>query len=184
MKRKNLLMLCGFLLVTMALGGCKKNVEPATAPTVNEQSDNTGEANTQAANPMVEVKGADDFQNKLGIYLDPTPLGGEPKLFIYNDEMAEIQSSEPGMGDEDLEIRIRASKSADDISGVYDDGMQDVDGDFGDIDIKHRYSPETGTDIYDFTNDGSHYCVMITGEASQMQIAEIMDNALLACGVK
>ena len=104
-------------------------------------------------------------------------------LFIYNNEMAEVQYTSPGMGDEDLEIRLRASKSSDDISGVYDANMEDVEGDYGSIDIKHRYSPETSTDIFDFEKDGTHYCITISGEASQMQIAEIMDNALLACGV-
>lgn len=170
-------------LMAVMLAGCKKaSPDNPAAP--------SGAADTEATeepiglpNPMESVKDSSEFKDRLDIYLDTKQLGGDPELFIYNDEMAEVQYTSPGMGDEDLEIRLRASKSSDDISGVYDSKMQDVEGDYGSIDIKHRYSPETSTDIFDFEKDGTHYCITISGEASQMQIAEIMDNALLACGV-
>ena len=175
-----LLVVC---IMAVMLAGCKKaNPDNPAAPADTSNAEAT-EQPIGLANPMEPVDDSSAFKDRLDIYLDASQLGKDTQLFIYNDEMAEVQYTSPGMGDEDLEIRLRASKSSDDISGVYDANMEDVEGDYGTVDIKHRYSPETSTDIFDFEKDGTHYCITISGEASQMQIAEIMDNALLACGV-
>ena len=175
-----LLVVC---LMAVMLAGCKKAIPDNPAAPSDTSNAEATEQPIGLANPMEPVDDSSSFKDRLDIYLDAKQLGGDPELFIYNNEMAEVQYTSPGMGDEDLEIRLRASKSSDDISGVYDSNMEDVEGDYGSIDIKHRYSPETSTDIFDFEKDGTHYCITISGEASQMQIAEIMDNALLACGV-
>ena len=181
--RKMLTLFMSFILCTAVLFGCNKASETQEIKPAPESEGNTEENMVGMPNPMVEVDDDKVFMDRLGIYMDTTQLGTDVKMFIYNDEMAEVQYSMPGMGDEDLNIHLRGSRSDEDISGIFDDSMEEIESNYGNIDIRHRYSSLTSSDIYDFEKEGIHYCAVISGEASQMQIAEIMDNVMSACGI-
>lgn len=132
-------------------------------------------------NPMVEYDSADAFKEQLGIEIDAEKLYlDEPKYFIIGGELAEIQDTKEGVGDE-LKIHIRAQKTTEDISGIYDDNMEVMDFDYDGLQMTHRISESGNAEIYDWYVGDVHYCVSVIGEASQMEMAQIMDLAVVAC---
>lgn len=142
------------------------------------------------ANPMVSVKGVEDFSNQLGIDMDDSMLPANAEYFIISNELAEIQYKVKSVDDEDVDITYRAKKIAqdstsdNDISGIYDDNMTESTIEYGSLSLRLRTSDSLNANIYDvdFYNEAKQenirYCVVIIGNSSQMQIANIMDIAM------
>lgn len=133
-------------------------------------------------NPMVEYENANAFKQILGIEIDVDELYLEdPKFFIIDNKLAEIQDTKQGVADDPLKISIRGQKTTEDISGIYDDNMETDEFDYDGIMLTHRISDACQAEIYDWYVGDIHYCVSVIGEASQMEVAQIMDLAIVAC---
>lgn len=140
--------------------------------------------NTNMGNPMVEIQSASEFESKLGIKLSPNYYPSETKLFIIGDSIAHITYVTEGVDGNDVTVILRASKSSEDISGVYDENITTTEMTYGNIAFTNRSSLSNNTEIYDFSNDGINYCLIIEGEVSQMTIGEILDSTMLVCGLE
>lgn len=170
MKIKKAAFLLFATLLTFSLFGCSS-------------SDSTDTPLTGIPNPMVEVSGVSDFKDQLGIDLDDSFLPTDAKYFIYSEQMLEIQFSEVNVNNEEVEIRFRAQKNTDeDISGMYGTFTEDEIPD-NDLSIKHRYQEDNTVNIYDIKNTDTTYCVCVIGNTSGMQLASIMDKALVTFGI-
>lgn len=169
-------MILSLSVLTLSLFGCaaKGNVE-------TDSTQSADEGFTGMPNPMVEVDNANVFKDELGIEIEADKLClDNPKYFIIANELAEIQDRKEGVGDE-LRISIRAQKTTEDISGIWDDNMEVLDFDYDGIQMTHRISESCNAEIYDWYRGDVHYCVSVIGQASQMEIAQLMDLAVVAC---
>lgn len=163
---------------SLSITGCSDSTK--------EEANNT----VGIANPMVSVKGVEDFSNQLGIDMDDSMLPANAEYFIISNELAEIQYKVKSVDDEDVDISYRAKKIAqdstsdNDISGIYDDNMTESTIEYGNLSLRLRTSDSLNANIYDvdFYNEAKQenirYCVVIIGNSSQMQIANIMDVAM------
>lgn len=141
------------------------------------------EGTTSLANPMVEINSADEFSSKLGINLEVSAYPEDAKMYIISDSIAHVTYSIEGMDGEAVNVILRAAKSDEDISGVYDDNMTSNEMNYDNLTIVNRSSVANNTEIYDFQNNGITYCVIVEGEVSQMTIGEILDSTMLVCGI-
>jgi len=131
-------------------------------------------------NPIVEVNGVDDFNTKLGIEMDDSNLPADSAYNIISDQIAEIKYTTKDVNNQEVSVTLRAQKNTtDDISGIYDDNMTEVTIEYDNFNVIHRISDSCNADIFDIEKDGIKYDVVIIGDSSQMQIASIMDMALV-----
>ena len=135
------------------------------------------------ANPMVAVTSSKEFQDLLGISLDPSLLSDDAELYVISDKIAEVDYSIPGMEDgETVDVTMRASKDESDISGVYG-AVEEAALEYNDMTIAHKSLDEENIEVYEFSNGDVNYSLEIKGQASQMLIGELLDSALLSAGI-
>ena len=111
-----------FLCITLAavmvlslLTACSGNaaVTETAAETAAEAAAET-EAGTEQmaglANPMVEVEDPTDFEDQLGIYIDPNEITDDYKMFIIDGKLAHVVWTQKNVENEDVELVLRATK--------------------------------------------------------------------------
>lgn len=171
---------CALILigaVTLSLAACGK--------TDNVQVDPSGSASEEVGmpNPMVEITDPAEFTDKLGITINPKELADETKLFIISNQIAHVAFTIQGVDGNDVDVIFRASKEDGDITGIYDDTLVDETMEYEGLSIVNRYSETTNNTIYLFSKDDINYSLALNGEVSQMLIGELLDSALIACGI-
>ena len=109
-----------------------KATETTAAETKAEETEAEAEEETEAAgfagmpNPMVQVDDANEFENKLGITLDPSYIDAETELFIIAENTAHIAYEFNGMLGESVKFCLRGTKdeeTAENLAGIYDDTL-------------------------------------------------------------
>jgi len=134
------------------------------------------------ANPMEEIQDESEFEINLGFALDPSALSNNVTMYIIGGEIAEIRYEIADLDGNSIEAALRASKTQDDISGVY--GMTEGESiEIDDVTITHSSLEEENIEVYEFSYDGVNYSYMVKGQISQMRIAELLDSVLAACGI-
>lgn len=103
------------VMVLSLLTACSGNaaVTETAAETVAETAAET-EAETEQkaglANPMVEVEDPTDFEDQLGICIDPSEITEDYKLFIIDGKIAHVVWTQKNVENEDVELVLRATK--------------------------------------------------------------------------
>lgn len=161
-------------LITLSCVACGQ----ATQTAVPES-----EAQAGMPNPMVEVTDASAFEDQLGITINPQDMSDEAKLFIIDNQIAQIEYTLLGVDGDDVYVTLRASKEQKDISGIIDEDMDITDLDYEGLPMVNKYSDSTNTTIYEFSKDGVNYSLVIQGVVSQMTIGEVLDSTFIACGL-
>lgn len=176
-----------YKMIALALAGiCALSITACSGANTNTTTTTETPATEEPVgmpNPMVEVTDASEFENNLGITVNPQDMDEDAKLYIIDGNIAQVSYTVLGVED-GVDVTFRASKEVTDLSGVYDDNMEEDTMDYEGLSITNKYSADTHSTIYEFNNDGIYYSIVIQGEISQMHIAEILDSTLLACGLE
>lgn len=192
-----------FAMMT-ALCACSANVNVTEAKSgeeasnVEESKELTGiaeEEKTGMANPMVDVLNDSDFSDKLGIPIDTSFFTGDNlKRFIIGDKLADVRFDVVNVNAETVECMLRATKDDEDnknpyelIAGVYASDFSDevtlsYTSDEGDIDMISVDSQSENCYITRWDFNDTHYVFSVFGVTSQMQLATLYDQIMLAIG--
>ena len=200
MKRKIALAVCMIMSVA-ALTACNVNVN-IDADGADETSEAADQIDTieeeqmvGMANPMVEVSEDRDFADKLGINIDTSYIvEGDIKRFIIGDKLADVRFDIVNVNGETVECVLRATKDDEltknpyeSIAGVYasdftDEVTTEYPSDEGTVLMTTVYSDDENCSIERWDFDGTHFVFTVFGSASQMQLAALYDQLMLAVG--
>ncbi|MDO4938925.1 MAG: hypothetical protein Q4E54_03090, partial [Lachnospiraceae bacterium] len=123
-------------------------LEPAAETPAETSADTVTEAVKEEepvglANPMVGITDPAEFENQLGIAIDPAQIVYDTKLFIINKDLAHIAWTQKNVNDEDVDFTLRATKNAE--LGPNCHGIQGELTKLNDIEIQGAQGPVTIT---------------------------------------
>jgi len=138
-------------------------------------------------NPMVEITDSAQFNEQLGIPIDPGMLFSEAKMFITFGEFAECQFSFNNIMGDEVKCILRATKNpevGEHFSGIYEKltKVNDIsyDGKNGVLKIQLESNEAGDISVYSWQADDTWYSFVIKGKPSQMEVAEVMDSVMAA----
>lgn len=173
----------------------KEKEEKAKEKPGKEKAGETKEAaaetkeKAELANPMKEIEDSAQFEEQLGIRIDPDMLYSESRMFITNGEFAEVQFAFNNPMGEEVTVTLRATKDPEvgkQLSGVYEELKEVNTFDYAGVNryitIRHEMNEAGDLNVYTWENDNTFYSAVIKGNPSQMEVAEVMDSIMAAVG--
>ena len=144
-------------------------------------------------NPVVEVEDCSIYEDKLGIYIDPSVITENYKAFIIAGNLASIVWTQENGNGEETEFCLRATRDAEvakTMHGIYDADMSEPVTttvpltDENDIDITFMKANTEDFGIYTWKDGQIFYSMTYDKEMSQMALSEILDRVMDAARIR
>lgn len=169
------------------LAACGRKEEPVADSNNNESSNESGI--TTIANPYVEATDEEIYE-KLGITMHAEAFTNKQSEFIVGGTMAQVDTKMQDPEGNEVKASLRATAKEDEVEylhGLYFDDMTEPevikDGACPGIDLIFRTCDGGNWNIYEWSNEGIHYCLTYSGAVSQMQVSAVLDQAMAAVGL-